>query len=55
MGHFGTIVINSKAKVGYNCNIAHGVTIGQANRGKLKGFPTIGNNVGIGTGSVYKS
>jgi serine O-acetyltransferase len=52
IGHFGTIVINGKAKIGRNCNIAHGVTIGQANRGKLKGCPTLGNNVWIGTGSV---
>lgn len=52
IGHYGTIVINGKAKVGKNCNIAHGVTIGQTNRGRLKGYPTIGNNVWIGTGSV---
>ena len=52
IGHFGTIVISSKAIIGKNCNIAHGVTIGKANRGKLKGYPTIGNNVWIGTGSV---
>lgn len=52
IGHYGTIVINSKARIGKNCNIAHGATIGQANRGKLKGYPTIGDNVWIGTGSV---
>ncbi len=52
IGHFGTIVINGNAKIGKNCNIAHNVTIGQANRGKLKGFPTIGDNVWMGTGSV---
>jgi serine O-acetyltransferase len=52
IGHFGTIVINANSKIGNNCNIAHGVTIGQANRGKLKGYPTIGNKVWIGTGSV---
>jgi len=52
IGHFGTIVINEKAKIGKNCNIAHSTTIGQANRGKLKGYPTIEDNVWIGTGSV---
>lgn len=52
IGHFGTIVINGQAKIGKNCNIAHLTTIGQANRGKLKGYPTIGNKVWIGTGSV---
>lgn len=30
----------------------HCVTIGQANRGKLKGAPTIGDQVWIGTGAV---
>jgi serine O-acetyltransferase len=52
IGHFGTIVVNNKAKIGDNCNIAHNVTIGQANRGERKGYPTINNNVWIGTGSV---
>ena len=52
IGHFGTIVINPKAKIGKNCNITHNVTIGQANRGRLKGYPTIGNKVWIGTGAV---
>ena len=35
-----------------NINIATGVTIGQENRGKRKGCPTIGDNVWIGTNSV---
>lgn len=52
IGHFGTIVINGKAKLGKFCNIAHNTTIGQANRGSLKGYPTIGDMVWIGTGSV---
>lgn len=52
IGHFGSVVINGKAKVGKNCNVAHNITIGQANRGKLKGCPTIGDNVWIGAGSV---
>ncbi len=52
IGHFGTVVINTRARIGKNCNIAHNVTIGQANRGKLEGYPTIGDNVWIGTGSV---
>ena len=51
--NLGTIIINGKAKIGKNCNIAHGVTIGQAaNRGKLKGYPSVEDNVWIGTGSV---
>jgi len=52
IGHHGTIVVNVKARIGKNCNIAHNVTIGQANRGRLEGYPTIGDHVWIGTGAV---
>lgn len=52
LGHWGSLVINPKAKIGRNCNIAQGVTIGQQNRGKNAGFPVIGNEVWIGTNAV---
>lgn len=52
LGHWGTVVINPKAKIGKNCNIAQGVTIGQANRGKNEGVPEIGDDVWIGPNAV---
>ena len=52
IGHNGPIIINGGAKIGENCNIATGVTIGQENRGKRKGCPIIGNKVWIGTNST---
>lgn len=52
LGHWGAIVVNPEAKIGKNCNLAHGVTIGQTNRGDKKGVPEIGNNVWIGTNAV---
>ncbi len=52
IGHWGALVINPKVKIGKNCNIAQGVTIGQQNRGKNAGFPVIGNEVWIGTNAV---
>ncbi len=52
IGHCGRIIINSKAVLGKNINVATGVTIGQENRGKREGCPKIGNNVWIGTNSV---
>ncbi|WP_267405634.1 MULTISPECIES: serine acetyltransferase [unclassified Chryseobacterium] len=52
LGHWGALVINPKAKIGKNCNIAQGVTIGQQNRGKSQGFPTIEDEVWIGTNAV---
>ncbi len=35
LGHWGTVVINPKTKIGKNCNIMQGVTIAQANRGEI--------------------
>lgn len=52
LGHWGAVVINPKAKIGRNCNIAQGVTIAQANRGKNEGVPKIGDKVWIGPNAV---
>ena len=52
LGHWGTLVINPNVIIGKNCNIAQGVTIGQQNRGKNKGYPTIENEVWIGPNAV---
>lgn len=52
IGHFGNIVISMKATIGKNCNIAHGVTIGETFRGEKKGAPSIGSNVWMGANSV---
>lgn len=50
IAHLGTIVINADAKVGRDCRLHHGVTIG-ATRGLA---PTIGDEVFLGPGSsVY--
>lgn len=51
-GHPFLITINNGTKIGKNCNIHKGVTIGQENRGKRKGCPTIGNCVWIGVNST---
>jgi serine O-acetyltransferase len=52
IAHFGHLIINGRAKIGKNCNLMPGVIIGQTNRGKLMGCPTIGDEVWIGSGSV---
>jgi len=52
LGHWGMLIVNPEAKIGKNCNLAHGVTIGQTNRGDKKGVPVIGDNVWIGTNAV---
>ena len=52
IGHIGPIVISHNSIIGNNCNINHGVTIGEASRGPKKGAPKIGNNVWFGTNSI---
>ena len=52
LGHAFNITINPAAKIGSNVNIHKGVTIGQENRGRRKGAPTIGNSVWIGVNST---
>ncbi len=51
IGHFGGIVVNERSVIGKNCNISHGVTLGEANRGRNQGCPRIGDNVYIGPGA----
>lgn len=51
IGHFGGIVIGKNVVIGKNCNLSHGVTLGQVNRGENKGSPIIGNNVYVGVGA----
>lgn len=51
IGHFGGIVVGKNTKIGKNCNLSHGVTIGRINRGINKGEPVIGDNVYIGPGA----
>ncbi|QED36521.1 serine acetyltransferase [Antarcticibacterium arcticum] len=52
MGHFKAIIINQNARIGNNCNISQGVTIGRESRGKRIGSPVIGNRVLIGPNSI---
>lgn len=52
LGHPFNITINRNSEIGEWCNIHKGVTIGQQNRGKLKGTPKIGNHVWIGVNAT---
>lgn len=52
LGHAFNITINPNCEIGDWCNIHKGVTIGQQNRGKLKGVPKIGNHVWIGVNAT---
>jgi serine O-acetyltransferase len=52
IGHFGGIFIDSDSRLGENCNIAQGVTIGKGGRGELHGVPLLGDRVHIGANAV---
>lgn len=49
IAHYGYLVVNSNARIGKNCRIQEGVTIGAT--GGSSSAPQIGNNVFIGSGS----
>lgn len=49
IAHYGTIVVNSHARVGRNCRMQEGVNFGATGGNDLS--PTVGDNVFIGTGA----
>ncbi len=51
IGHFGGIVVHPDVRIGNNCNINHGVTIGATYGGRFPGVPTIGDCVYIAPGA----
>lgn len=52
LSHGFNITINGEVRIGRNCNINKGATIGVTLRGSKKGVPTIGNEVWIGAGAA---
>lgn len=51
IGHFGSIIVSGRAKIGKNCNLSQNVTIGAKNSGGHPGVPVIGDNCYIGPGA----
>jgi serine acetyltransferase len=52
IGHFGPLIINGRTKLGRNCNLSQGVTIGTVQRGERQGVPVIGDGVYIGPNAI---
>ncbi len=52
IGHFGGIVIDVGSRVGQNCNLSQGVTLGVGGRGELEGAPVLGDRVHVGVNAV---
>jgi serine O-acetyltransferase len=51
IGHFSGIIVYPLCKIGKNCNLSQGVTLGKTNRGKNSGYPMLGDNVYIAPGA----
>lgn len=49
IAHIGSIVVNGNAKIGCNCRIHEGVTIGATNGSRSA--PCLGDNIFLGTGA----
>lgn len=49
IAHIGNIVVNGNARIGKNCRIQEGVTIGATNG--MKEAPVLGDNIYIGSGA----
>ena len=52
IGHFGTVIISPSVRIGSNCNLSQGITLGFGGRGDKGGYPTIGNRVYIAANAV---
>lgn len=51
IGHYGCVVVGGGVKIGSNCNISQGVTLGVGGRGTKRGSPIVGNRVYIAPGA----
>jgi serine O-acetyltransferase len=52
IGHFGGIIVSGRVKIGANCNLSQGVTLGLIQGGERSGVPVIGNRVYIGPQAI---
>lgn len=53
VGHLLNIVVNTRAVIGHDCTLGHGVTLGETHpRSRTPGWPVIGDRVYLGCGSV---
>jgi serine O-acetyltransferase len=50
IAHFGGVILGP-CKIGENCNLGHGVTVGKSGRGARAGNPKIGDRVNLAAGA----
>jgi serine O-acetyltransferase len=52
LGHFGPIIINGAARIGSNCNLSQGVTLGVSGRAEERGAPILEDRVYVGANAT---
>ena len=52
IGHFGHVIVSPSTRIGDNCNLSQGVTLGYGGRGDRGGHPTLGNRVYVAANAV---
>jgi serine O-acetyltransferase len=52
IAHFGTTFFPSQGRIGSNCSVSHGVTLGLAGHGAERGGPLIGDRVYVGPQAI---
>jgi len=52
IGHFGPVIVSPSTRLGANCNLSQGVTLGFGGRGDRGGHPSIGNRVYVAANAV---
>jgi serine O-acetyltransferase len=52
IGHFGPVIVHPRARLGANCNLSQGVTLGAKQSGAKAGAPTLGDRVYVGPNAV---
>jgi len=52
IGHFGTVIVSGGTRIGHNCSLSQGVTVGYKGRGALAGHPTLGDRVYLGAQAI---
>lgn len=50
--HFGPTVVNGAVRIGRNCTLSQGVSIGVGGRGAARGCPVLGDRVFVGPNAV---
>ena len=52
ISHYGTVIVHPRTRIGENCNLSQGVTIGVRGRGRDGGAPLLGDRVHVAPNAI---